>query len=256
MLICDNGSNELDKQKLIRIVKSNDNIDLFFRDQGKEPPSIAHGRAMDVLVGKVETEFFIVMDADCVLLLRSWDEILIKKMKTDKISCIGTPVVENKNKKRDFPNMFAVLFNNYIYKEMGSPSFEPNENWVKMVNKKNIESKDTGYMIRKGYIENNQRVELFRCKNTRNYKSHYYKRILCAEYYLQDECSLIACHFSRGSTKGYSKLLYNLPWYMKIPKAGNQVLSIKADIDIWRWIRISKKIIKRQINKKEKMEFP
>ena len=37
-------------------------------------------KVMDILVSKVDTPYFVTMDADCTFLLKDWDEILISKI--------------------------------------------------------------------------------------------------------------------------------------------------------------------------------
>ena len=45
--------------------------------------NLGHGKGLDMMMKKVETEFVAVFDIDCHILLDGWDEILIEKFKID-----------------------------------------------------------------------------------------------------------------------------------------------------------------------------
>ena len=89
VIICDNGSKDIEILKLSKVVTKYKNIDIIFRLQSKIG-SVAHGEALDVLIKKVRTKYTVIMDTDCVLLMKYWDKYMIIQMKS---FALGGPVI-------------------------------------------------------------------------------------------------------------------------------------------------------------------
>lgn len=203
VFICDNGSTDNDIINLCHCAEQYENVSLIFRKQTSEG-SIGHGEAMDLLAEKVSTPYFVTLDSDCVFLQMGWDTILINNL-GDHCKCIGTPPVPNLLKAIDFPNMFAVLYETETYRKLSSPSFSPDPMRILSNDEQNNLSRDTGWEVRKKFLENGYMGICLEVKNTRNYKNGPFNDIICAEYYLPESKKIFACHFGRGATLGMNK---------------------------------------------------
>lgn len=237
VIICDNGSSNREIVKLAKIVQKYDNVEVIFRKQSAFG-SIGHAEAMDLLVSKVETKYFVTMDSDAVFLCKSWDKNIISKF-NDKIKVIGTALPFNKTiyKPMDFPLVFAVMYETKCFKQI-NPSFLP-------ANIDKDKSKDTGWEIREKYIANNYKSIVFESKSTRLFLDTPFKHLICAVYYLDEY--LIASHFGRGSSGGIAK--YNNKWWLNIPvfsKFMRKYIGIKEKKE---WIDICYKIIDKESSK-------
>lgn len=234
ILICDNYTNDKEIIKLAKVVQKYENVEVIFRKQTKFG-SIGHAEAMDILVSKVETPYFVTMDSDAIFLKKDWDELLINRL-SDNIKVIGTtlpPTLDN-NKPLDFPLVFAVMYETKTYKELG-PSFMPGD-----ITKD--KSKDTGWEIREKYLQNAFKGEVFCAKNTKFSLDTPYESLYCAVYYLDD--SLIASHFGRGSSGGVAK--YNTKWWFRIPLLSRLIRKIIGQKEKIEWIKRSKEIIEKE----------
>jgi len=237
VIICDNYSNDKEKKKIAQIAQRYEHTEIIFRKQTKKG-SIGHAEAMDILVSKVDTPYFVTMDADCTFLYKEWDSLLISHIdKTTK--AIGTTLPKNKtqNKPTDFPLVFAVLFETETFKRL-NPSFMPDDI-------KKDKSKDTGWQTREKFLQNGYKGMVFDGVNTRYDKHTPYGDLLCAVYYFEGK--LIASHFSRGSSDGVVK--YNHKWYFKIPLLSRVFKKMRGLKEKKRWLNISRSIIDKEIAK-------
>ena len=91
VVICDNGSEDKHLVALSKAAQKYENVEVIFRRQSTAG-SIGHGEAMDILVSKVDTPYFVTMDSDAVFLLKNWDQHLIKRL-NEKVKAIGTQAV-------------------------------------------------------------------------------------------------------------------------------------------------------------------
>lgn len=234
VIICDNYSSEEEVIKITDISKKYNNVEVIFRYQTQKG-SIGHAEAMDLLVSKVNTSYFVTMDSDCTFLLKNWDEKLILKL-DEKCKVIGTTLHQTKDflKHLDFPLVFAVLYETETYKKL-NPSFMPGDI-------KEDRSKDTGWEIRKKYIDNEIEGFVFKTVNTKFECDDVFKDMYCSVYYLED--LLIASHFARGSSGGVPK--YSNKWFFKIPilsKFIRRYIGLKEKNE---WIKICKNIVNSQ----------
>ncbi|MBO34178.1 MAG: hypothetical protein CMM74_14585, partial [Rhodospirillaceae bacterium] len=75
VIICDNGSVNKHVLDLVKTARKYDNVELVFRQQGEnEWGSISHGIALDILIGLSNSEYTVVMDGDCTVLAKDWDQ--------------------------------------------------------------------------------------------------------------------------------------------------------------------------------------
>ena len=223
VVICDNYTSDDEVKRIETLTKKYKNVEAIYRKQ-TQMGSIGHAEAMDILVSKVDTPYFVTMDADCTFLLKDWDELLINKI-DDTIKVIGTtlPKTLKGNKPMDFPLVFAVLYETKTFKEL-NPSFMPGDLTID-------KSKDTGWEIRSKYLSNGFEGKIFNAINTKFDTMTKYENIYCAVYYLDSQ--LIASHFGRGSSDGVGK--YNNKLIFKIP--------------------VFSRIVKNHIGKKERKEW-
>jgi|APSaa5957512535_1039671.scaffolds.fasta_scaffold05151_3 hypothetical protein len=205
VLICDNFYNKKEALRIRAVANKYKNVEVIYRKQ-TQSGSVGHAEAMDILVSKVDTPYFVTMDADCTFLLKDWDEILISKI-DGKIKVVGTALPESRinYKPMDFPLVFAVLYETETFNKL-KPSFMPGD--LKM-----DKTRDTGWQIRELYLKNGFKGLVFKGVNTRLVKHTPFANALCAVYYCDNQ--LIASHFSRGSGAGLAK--YNNRWYFNIP---------------------------------------
>ena len=119
LFICDNGSSCKDLLRLRPITSNLDNVFLLIREQISFG-SMGHGEALNLMSQFIDTPYGVVMDADCLPLIRSWDEILINMIdSTYKIA--GTPLAVNTpktDKPKDFPLIFLCVFETETFKKL------------------------------------------------------------------------------------------------------------------------------------------
>lgn len=237
VIICDNGSNKKDLIKLKRMTKLYNNISIILRKQTKAG-SFGHGEALDYLVQLVETDYFVVMDADAIFLANDWDNILLSGLGV-KIKCIGASQPENKARPSDFPYVYSTLFETKAF-TMVSPTFLPDE--VSIAN-----GRDTGWNVREKYLQAGLGATVFLPVNTRSNYNTVFGRLLCMAYYYPDMETLISCHWGRGSSMGAAKYKNGLIY--RIPIISRLVKRIKGAFDKNRWIKKCKRIVDEAASK-------
>ena len=230
VVINDNGSSRKEILKLLDSAKKYDNVYLHFRKSKGETASLAHGKALDILMKEVNTKYTAVFDSDAVVLKKNWDELLINRL-GDKVKIVGTPLGKDwsGNKPYDFPFQFVVLFKTEIFKKLNI-SWQPKDT---MCNP----AQDTGWELKLKYTKAGYRGDILIAKNTRFYKKGPFKNIICAEYYLKGDSQVFASHFGRGSTMGACKYMRNgKKYFYKIPLVGRYFLKQKGKEEKNKWI--------------------
>ena len=234
--ICDNGSSPKHITKLIEIAKKYPNVNLVFRDQSleNEGGSVAHGKAMDLLISKVSTPYFILMDADATFLKKHWDDILIKEIE-EKTKLIGTPYPKESTGivSDDFPVQFAVLVETKTYQNLNISCMP-----------RDISKEDTCWEWKPAYLTKGFNSKIFTALNTRHYKGGPFKDMIGVIEYYWKEYGLIASHFGRGSSGGAAKYKHRLLY--RIPVISDVFRKYKGKRDINKWIKVCCHIIKQQ----------
>ena len=233
VFILDNDSKVNDYRNLKRICSKYSNVFLE-RKETSLRGSRAHGTALNYLVGKVDTPYFSILDADATWLIKGWDEILISKI-NDKVKVIGTQAAGNKPK--DFPLMFAIFFETETFKRLRI-DFIPRD----------ISSQlDTGWEIRQKYMNKGFKGEVLNLRITRTYKCGPLKEVICSEYYLEGVNHIFASHFGRGSTLGEYKYKKGCGILYNCPIIGKYLRVCRGKREKNKWIRICKDIVDRQV---------
>ena len=198
MIICDNGSKSKDLRCLKALCKDEDNIDIIFNQQSASG-STGHGEALDILAFKIETPFFVVVDSDAVFLHKDWDAIWLSRI-NDKVKAIGTEA--SGNKPKDFPTLYAVLYETDSYRKINS-SFLPN-----METYEDGAYTDTGWQVREGFLNNGYEGETLKIRNTREYKEGPFRKFTgVGEFYLKGQKEIFLAHYGRGATGGLPKFM-------------------------------------------------
>jgi len=233
VIICDNGSNAKNILNLIKIARSYDNVELIFRVQSQKG-SIAHAEAMDILISKITTPYFVTMDADAIMLMKDWDAILISRL-DDKVKLIGTsPLNGDPLKAVNFPLVYAVLYETEVFKRLDC-SMMPSL------------GRDTAWQVEDKYTANGFRGKAFEGRSTRIYKSGAFGAIFCVEYYLEGYKDIFACHFGRGSSDGGVKF-YRSNLFFKLPVISKMLIHFRALKQKDDWIKICRKVVDEKIN--------
>ncbi|MGR3292436.1 MAG: hypothetical protein ACUZ9M_00300 [Candidatus Scalindua sp.] len=228
--MCDNGSGDSDLLCLAKVVQQYENVELIFRKQSA-PGSIGHGEAMDILVSKVETPYFVTMDSDASFLLKHWDELLLSRL-NEKVKAIGTQAPGDKPK--DFPLMFAVLYEAAAFRSSDA-KFLPDMDAFKSGN-----LTDTGWEIRERFLASAYVGEVLEFRNTRSWKGGPFSDMLVAEFYMDGNENIIASHYGRGSSSGLAK---HNQWWRSIPIAGSLLARGRARWERKTWIERVRSII-------------
>lgn len=235
VLICDNGSKPADILRLIDAVKIYENVELIFRQQ-KQSGSMAHGEALDILIDRVDTDYFVIMDSDCTFLMWHWDKALLARM-DENIKIIGTPkLLDYGRQVSDFPSVFAVMLNTKTYRDMDL-SCKPADLSA---------TQDTGWQWRERYLQQKYPFEIFEAHNTRTYQNGPFAAVICAEFYLQGNNTLIASHFGRGSSGGLTK--YTKNWYGNLPLLRKLIARVIGYYEKQRWLNIARSIVDQAAN--------
>ena len=237
VLIVDNGSKESHLLRLAKAAQNYNNVRVIYRRQSA-PGSIGHGEAMDLLVKMVDTPYFVTMDSDAAFLIKDWDIKLLSRL-NERTKAIGTQAPGDKPK--DFPLMFAVLYETEAFLRSGA-NFLP---FTKFDCKNNL--LDTGWAIRESFHKNGYFGDVLVFKNTRHWKSGPYSKMLAAEFYLNDESDIFASHFGRGSTGGLAKINY---WWRKIPLIGPMYARYVSLKERRNWINTTRTMVNCSVIKK------
>lgn len=234
IIICDNGSNKKDIKNLKRLAEKPKNIESIYRQQ-TESGSIAHAEALDILIEKVDTKYTVVMDSDCVFLLKNWDEILIKNInETIKITGSTSPANRKGNRIGGgcFPLPFAVLFETEIYKKLNISCMPRN---IK-------EGEDTCWQWKPMFTQAGFSGKTLTEKNTRDFKDGMFGDLTGIANFFTDSGELIASHFGRGSSGGAAKYLK----WLKVPVISRYIKRYFGNIEKKKWITKCYKIIDNQ----------
>ena len=234
VFIRDNNSKLQDFLKLKRIAKKYDNV-LLERIETNLTGSMAHGTALNALAKKVNTPYFSILDADATWLKKNWDQILIEKI-NNQVKVAGTQA--SGDKPKDFPLMFAILLETETFKKLNI-DFRPQDM---------EKNQDTGWGLKQKYLGAGYKGEVFKIKNTRDYKKGPFA-CLCGigEYYLDGEKAIFASHFGRGSTLGANKYSRgSQKYFYKVPVLGKYLLQKRGEKEKKEWISICQKITNNQ----------
>jgi len=191
---------------------------------------------LNLLVKKIDTPYFSILDTEAIWLIKNWDEILISHL-SDKVKVIGTQAPVGSAKKQDFPLMFAALFELEFFKKLNI-SFKPKENSI---------SQDTGWEIREKYLGEGYKRTILEMKNTRIFKDGPFKEVICGEYYLPGFPHIFASHFGRDSTLGEHKYRKGFGNIYRFPIIGKYLRMKKGKEERENWFKICKEVINKQI---------
>lgn len=233
VIICNNYYSDEEDRKIFDVVNKYNkfkNIELINRVQS-EPGSIGHGESLDIMIDKVNTKYFVILDADNVFLYYGWDKKLIDHMKKNDIKICGTQASthkSNKYKDTDFPFMFGMIVDTNMFKELD-------------INMTPCKKYDTGGMMKEKFLGKNYKYETFIYKSTRDFKTGPFNKVICAEYYSPLFDSIVCSHFGRGSTYGMAKYAKGIWKY--IYKIFPFVATWKFNNEIKMWMKICRKII-------------
>lgn len=241
VIIRDNNSKKTDYEKLKNFITNEkyNNVELY-RVETTLIGSEAHGTALNDLVGKINTPYFCILDADAIFLKKDWDKILISYL-DDKVKLIGTQA-SNPN-ALDFVSTFAVLGETESFKKLNI-DFRP---------KDLLKFQDTEWDLREKYLNAKLSSRLLYDFNTRIYKKGPFSKVVCSEFYLSNngDGSIFASHFGRGSspkTKNLFKINAGSNILLRIINRGLIFINvIKWKKDKKNWLNICKKIIDNQI---------
>ncbi|MCG2689965.1 glycosyltransferase [Candidatus Parcubacteria bacterium] len=235
VLIKDNNSKRKNLFKLAKGIQGYKNVFL-----SKQPESfnlkgsMAHGTALNELVSKVETPYFVILDADCLFLKKDWDEILIARL-NDKVKAIGTKAPLSKH--QDFPLMFAILLETATFKQL-KIDFRP---------KDLAQKQDTGFEMREKYLQAGFTGENIPFKSTREYHEGPFKNILGVdEYYLEGDEDIFASHFGRGATLGAAKYAKGTSFVFRLPILGKFLRIMRGKKEIKEWVKVCQSVILRE----------
>jgi len=116
--------------------------------------------------------------------------------------------------------MFAIFFFTDIMKKL-QIDFKPKDD--------SVNYKDTGFELRKKFLDEGYKGKLLLDHNTRIFKSGPFRKVICVEYYLEGYEHIFASHFGRGSSLGKSKYLKTRKKkFYKIPFIGTFLLNSKG----------------------------
>ncbi len=235
VLICDNGSNDEELLKLVKVVQKYENVEIIFRVQS-QAGSIGHAEALDLLIEKVDTKYTVIMDSDCTFLMKSWDKHVIDKI-SDVVKIVGTPRQTKdshnaltKKVYGDFPSPYAVLFDTDIYKQLNISCMPGNID----------EGKDTVWEWKSKFESDNYSGHSLNMINTRFTNDQFFPNLVgIAVYYMDNK--LMASHFGRGSSGGVSK--YKNWYYWRIPIISSFLRKQRSLQEKENWILKSTRII-------------
>jgi glycosyltransferase involved in cell wall biosynthesis len=238
ILLCDNGSDGSEIRALQELGNLYSNLDLIYRNQSCAG-SVGHAEALDLLVSYVETDYFMVLDADAVILLRDWDRILLG-MLNSQTKVVGTQGKEGKF--QDFPLIYAAMFETAAFRQAGG-SFMPMGH-MEVVGKKF--RLDTGEQLRALYANRNYQSIVLPSEQTGRENGLIFKGIPSYEFFLtRSNKTLFAAHYGGGSLKNTAKVI---AWWKHIPYLGRLIAKRRNRLWKRKWIRKAYDHLQKQIN--------
>lgn len=166
-----------------------------------ERGSIQHGSALDFASHFIQTEYVIVRDPDCILLIHNWILNLKHILENNDFQLIGTPEAKTDTNMDIWEGPYSYKFNSplpfFLYGRnhiIFSESFAPS--------KLSHFRLDTGYKLAHRCLNNSFTYDLFVAISTRNTNldSIHFKQFDCALYeYSKLADALVAVHYGRGS---------------------------------------------------------
>ena len=249
VIIRDNDSEIKDYLKLKKNIKYFKRVELYRVENLNFPyrlASLAHGTSINDLILKIETKYGAILDSDFTFLFKNWDEVLINEI-NEEYPIIGTQAPSFKY--QDFPFVFGFFFDSKILKSLNI-DFRPKDIFGK--------GQDTGFEMRKKFLDNGYKGKLLVNKYTQDYKFGPFKALLCQEFYLQGHNEIFASHFWRGTIMGTWKYYRGwMKWIGKIPIIGhyllkyiftheflNKIVKFKGKKEKNKWMQICREIIK------------
>lgn len=235
VFIVDNQSAWPDYQKLKRAVGEYPNV-MLERNETPLRGSEAHGFGLNLLMPRVDTPYFAILDADATWLRKDWDDVLIRQI-NDRVKVVGTEAAGGKHPW--FPETYCIFFETQAFRDLGV-DFMP----------RNLDAgEDTAWKLRFKYREHGYVAKLIEFKNTRTYKAGPFRDLITAEFYLDgDYQNIFASHFSRGSTLGADK--YQCSWWggklARVPGLGPAWLRWRGEREKMQWLNICREIVERQ----------
>jgi glycosyltransferase involved in cell wall biosynthesis len=188
VLVNDDGSDSDDVRALEALVARYDDVELLER-RAERGGSYAHAEALDHLIGRSQTSYTAVLDADCTPLMRGWDTYLIAQL-GERVKIAGSTLGEgwSGNKPIDFPLPFMALFETATYKRLGISALPRNI----------AAAEDTAWEWRAKLRAAGYDGKVLRSQNTRLDASGPFAKVVCAVYYT-DDGRIIGSHLGRGS---------------------------------------------------------
>lgn len=233
VLICDNYSNDSEIVKLAKVVQKYDNVEVMFRKQ-TQFGSIDHSEAMDLLISRSKSKYTVLMDSDCVVLIKDWDQLMINKL-TNNVKIIGSCEPYNRQKNinriaKDFPLPFTTMIETEVYQNLN----------LSCMPRDISKGEDTCWLWESSYKNRNYDYFNIYPQSTRDTNIPLFNNIIgCDVYFLDNE--LFSSHFGRGSSLGSAK--YKNWYYKYIPLLSSYVRNNVGVKQKNKWIQICYKII-------------
>ena len=240
VIVNDNGSKNIDIEELKKLEEQKKYLKVNYRKSKYKHPAFNHGEALNILINMIDTKYFMILDSDCVLLLKNWDQYCIDQL-DDYVKVIGTQraSVDEQHiiNEFPFPAPFAVFFETNIYKKLNVNCMPEGDGACYEFNK------DTCWQWKEKYNNANIQSKLFYAKNTKVYQDGPFKDVYCAEYYTE-QGDLICSHFRRGSSGGVAK--YSTKWWFRIPFFSRFIRKYAGLKEKKEWFDICRNIMGRE----------
>ena len=224
-IVFDNGSNINELSKLLKLKEKYNDLKIVISPKVYNQGSLAHGYGLDEAVKFVQTDFFMILDSDCSLLLKSWDKLLLNKF-DESTSVLGVKTTN----REEIPQNRLMIVRKSLFDKLkitNMPSFKSGERIIPL----NDTSSD---IIRLKKISD---FKLLEYKNTRFSKKMSFSNLKGVEEYYIDN-KLLASHFGRGSSLGAAKYSKILPKFLR---------KIIGYYDKRKWLNIVDDLITKQL---------
>lgn len=240
VLICAKATTKRKKQKIEKVSGKYKNVEVFFHNPGTSgSTSTGKGSALDILIGRINTKYGVMMDADAVFLKKGWDNILLQHF-NDEIKIGGAPRGSNKF-PNTFPDSFLTIFDTQVFKDLK----------ISMMPRHRSEAQgigwDVGWEIYDKYTKAGYKSIIAVVRNTRTYKQGPFGGLLgIEEYYLDGDNHIFASHYGRGcSYLGSAKYKKGTNFIYRLPKIGRVFRMIKGKREKGKWLKICRGIVEK-----------
>lgn len=118
-LICDNTNGQDNAlYETIRAIGLEDICTILPREQKTRLASPEHAAGLNYLFSQADTEYCLIIDPDCIVLLKNWDHLCVKLLSEQTVAVGATYPISLVGECHGFPVVYFMLFKTQIFRQL------------------------------------------------------------------------------------------------------------------------------------------